>query len=139
MDEDNLAVVIRDFNPMLDQACVYSTWRNQAYYSAMVKPEGDPKSFFKQASHNIKEILKTASVRIACLYKDPSVIIGYVVYTKDHLNWIYVKEGYRQTGIGTMLWPREIKTVTCYLTKIGAKIADKKNMILKEKEHESYH
>lgn len=138
LQPDQVKIVIRLFNQDKDQAFIYATWRNQAYYSALIRPE-DPSSFFRQASHNIKKILETANVRVACLYDSPDTIIGYAVYTLDHLNWIYVKDDYREMGIGTMLWPQEIKSVTCYLTKIGAKIADKKNLILKENKYETYH
>lgn len=136
---EELKVIIRPYREPHDDACIYSTWRNQAYYSALMKPEGNPTVFFKRVSRIIQNILKSAQVRIACLYDDPHIIIGYAVYTGDHLNWIYVKQEYRNKGIASMLWPKEIKTVTCYLTKIGAKIADKKNLIMEKKDNEKYH
>lgn len=134
-----IKIVVRDFDPEQDEAFIYCTWRDQAYFSAIDTPEGDPKEFFRKTTRIIKEILKTAKVRIACLLDSPTTIIGYSVSTGDHLNWIYVKVDYREVGIGKMLWPKEIKTVTCYLTKIGAKIADKKQMILKENSNGTYH
>lgn len=141
MDESpvDVKIVIRDFDQQRDEACIYSTWRNSAYYTASKLPDGDPKAFFSRVSKIIKTILETAKVRIACLLDSPQTIIGYSVSTGDHLNWIYVKESYRNIGVATMLWPKEIKTVTCYMTKMGAKIADKKKIEIKENENERYH
>lgn len=139
MDEPSVEIIIRDFDQERDQAFIYATWRNQAYYSALKRPEGDPKEFFKQTTRIIKRVLETAYVRIACLLDSPTTIIGYAVSTGDHLNWIYVKDDYRQKGIGTMLWPRQVRTVTCYLTKIGAVIADKKKLNFKENQDETCH
>jgi GNAT superfamily N-acetyltransferase len=136
---EELKVIIRPYRDPHDNACIYSTWRNQAYYSSLERPLGSPQVFFKRVSMIIFNILKEAKVRIACLQEDPNTIIGYSVSTGDHLNWIYVKEPYRNKGIASLLWPTEIKTVTCYLTKIGAKIADKKKLIFMEKENEIYH
>jgi hypothetical protein len=138
---DQVKIVIRAFNPnnQKEVGLIYATWRNQAFYSAQTKPQLEPKYFFSRVTRTIRDILEHAEVRIACIMDSPDTIIGYSISTGDHLNWIYVKEGYRRKGIGTLLFPKGIHTVTCYMTKDGAKIADKKNLVLKENKHERYH
>jgi len=127
MDENSIRVVVRDFYPDLDSACIYATWRNSAYYGV---PRGteDPKLFFSDLTQKIKEILPHATVRIACLESDPATILGYSVTTGTHLDWIYVKVDYRSMGIGKMLMPKNIETVTNHLTKIGKVIIEKKKL-----------
>lgn len=125
---DEARVVVRKFDREADQACVFATWRNSAYYGCARKtPEA--KEFFKKWTIKIREILKSAHVRVACLEDDPQTIIGYAVATGTHLEWIYVKVEYRNKGIGAMLMPKNIETVTNHLTKIGAVIAQKKQFI----------
>jgi len=132
MDENSVSIVTRDFYPDLDSACIYATWRNSAYYGV---PRGTecPKGFFSDLTQKIKEILPAASVKVACLKEDPATIIGYSVATGTHLEWIYVKVDYRHMGIGKMLFPKNIETVTDHFTKIGRVIAQKKNLKTKEK------
>lgn len=136
MDEAGLSVVLRDYDPERDVAMVYSTWRNNAYHSAAIKPKQDEKAWFSAYTFKIKEILRTSIVKIACFEDTPSVIVGYVVYSGMgvdglHLHWIYVKGDYRNKGIGTMLYPKEIQTVTPDLTKIGLEIVNKKKLTVK--------
>jgi hypothetical protein len=81
----------------------------------------------------IKDILKDAEVRIACLEDAPEVIVGYSVFSGTHLYFIYVKDGFRLKGIGALLAPKKIDTVSKELTKVGRIIVNKKN--LKENDH----
>lgn len=125
---DELTVILRDYQSVCDEAYIYASWRNAAYYSAYKRPEGNAKTFFHKQSRKIKEILETSNVKIACLEESPNVIIGYSVSTGDHLNFIYVKHDYRLKGIGALLMPKDIKTVTSELTKAGKAIVEKKNL-----------
>lgn len=127
---DQATVVIRSFHPDTDQACIYATWRNSAYFGFKDRSK-DAKDFFKKHTALIREILKGALVRIACLEDDPMTIIGYSISTGTHLDWIYVKVDYRNKGIGTMLMPKSIETVTNHVTKIGESILAKKNFKIK--------
>ncbi len=73
MSDDEVRVVIRPFLPDLDQACIYATWRNSAFYG-VPRRTSEAKSlaekaritFFKGMTRDIREILKSATVRIAC-------------------------------------------------------------------------
>ena len=131
---EEIKVITRDFNPADDEACIYSTWRNGAFFSSAVKETESPAKFFRKMSYKIKEILESAQVRIACLEDSPETIVGYSVSRGTHLDWIYVKPDYRMQRIATILIPKTIETYTSDLTKIGSKIVEKKNLTLKENE-----
>lgn len=126
MDEDSLNVVIRPFH-ISDQAFIYCTWIDGLYF----KNKGrrvNKTSFYRSTTRVIKDILDTAKIRIACLESDPDTIIGYCVMSDHHLDWIYVKIDYRGKGIGNLLLPKDIETVTEHQTTIGRAIAEKKNL-----------
>ena len=138
MDESDLnQIILRDFNPEMDEAYIYASWRNNSFYSSYKKREETSQRFFKKQSRRIKHILESARIKIACFPNDPITIIGYSVSRDDHLDWVYIKEDYREIGIGKLLMPKNLKTVTEYdLTKIGKVIVDKKNLkTIGEEEH----
>lgn len=120
-------VVIRYYSPEQDQPFIYATWRSSSFYGTLNPIKMNPDKYFKDQTAKIKNILKNAIVKIACLEDDPQFIVGYSVSTDNHLDWIYVKADYRCKGIGTVLMPKNIKTVTDQYTKIGNTIAIKKN------------
>lgn len=127
-----VSVVLREYDQNEDQACIYATWRNAACYGVnkASRPK-DEKAFFKEQTVLIRDILKTAQVRIACLEDHPMTIIGYSVALETHLEFIYVKIEFRGKGIGRLLMPKNIETVTPNLTKIGAIIVKKKKLKIK--------
>lgn len=128
-------VIIREYDPS-DEAYIYSAWRNNSYYSAVKKPEGAPSAFFTRQSQKIKKILEKALIKIACFQDTPTVIVGYSVSTGTNLDWIFVKPDYRLKGIGKLLMPKDIKTVSKEdLTKIGRNIVEKKNLKFKGEEN----
>lgn len=134
MDENPINIIIRDYNKMHDEAYIYSSWRNAAFYSAFEKPTQSSKTFFREQTRVIRRILASATVRIACFEDSPIVIVGYSVFTGNHLNFILVKPDFRLKGIGKLLVPKNIETFTNELTKIGKIIVEKKNLKLKENE-----
>ncbi len=127
MDEDSVKIVLRAFIPESDSACIFTTWRNSAYYGSGGHGESANR-FFKKHTAVMKDILRVASVRIACLEDHPDTIIGYSVYTGNHLDWIYVKVDFRCKGIGSLLMPKNIESVTDPVTKIGHAIFEKKKL-----------
>lgn len=131
---DEARIIIRAFEPETDQPCIYATWRNGSYYGALKKHKGSADKYFRHYTKYIKETLEheNCHVRIACIEDDPIVIIGYSVFTKDHLDWIFVKADFRLKGIASLLYPTHIVSVTDHLTKIGNNIASKKNLKIKE-------
>lgn len=131
MDESSLIVILRPFCED-DKACIFTTWRNGLWYGSNTNFKVNSKIFFKNQTEKIKSILDNAFVKIACLEIHPTTIVGYSVSTGDHLDWIYVKADYRSKGIGKLLLPKDIKTHTADLTKIGAAIVKQKNLTTKE-------
>lgn len=135
MDEPYcLNIVTRPFNPSSDQAMIYATWRNGRYYGMKDKNRGDSVAIFKELTHEITNAMSKAQVRIACLEDDPTIIVGYVVFHGNHLDWVYVKEDYRKQGVASLLVPKDIKTITATPTKLGSNLWAQKN---KEKNHGS--
>lgn len=130
MDESSL-VIVREWGPN-DVPFIYSTWRNAIYYGWLelpgLEPRPQPKEFFKIQTIYIDGILEVADVRVAVLSDDPDTIVGYGVYSSEHLYFIYVKEAYRREGIGKLLYPSFIETVGPQLTKVGAAIVRKKGL-----------
>ncbi len=124
-------VKIRDFDPDKDQAFIYASWRNAAYYGSDERDD-DAKGFFKRQTVFIRDVLKKATVLIACVEDAPEVLLGYAVFTGNHLHWVYVKLEFRARGIGAALVPKDIETVSPYLTKIGAVIVEMKKLKIKE-------
>ena len=125
---DEVSVVIRSYFPITDSAFIYSSWRNASYYGG--KERADAKAFFKRKTGLIRDVVAKASVRIACVEGDPMTIVGYSVATGSHLEFIFVKVEFRGKGIGKLLMPKDIRTVTPNLTKIGTMIAQKKGLII---------
>ncbi len=122
----SVSITVRPFDEQQDQAFIYSTWRNSQFYGNKEAHTESPKVVFKEMTKEIKHILKKATVKVACLDYDPRIIVGYVVYTDAHLDWVYIKEDYRRVGIASMLIPKTIKSVTNKPTKIGKSILEKK-------------
>lgn len=128
MDEVPVKIIIRDFIAADDEACIYSTWRNSAFFSASNPSTISPTKFFTNKSREIKDILSKANIKVACLEDSKETIIGYSVSRGTHLDWIYVKPAYRMQGIAALLIPKDMKTVTSDLTKTGEKIVKLKNL-----------
>lgn len=128
MDESALKVILRDFDKERDQAFIYASWRNGWFYSNIKKPDLPDNEVFRDKTAQIKQILNKAAIKIACLDETPNVIIGYSIATGTHLDWIYVKVEYRNKGIGALLMPKNIETVTKDLTDIGKCLVKKKNL-----------
>lgn len=127
----NLSVILRPFRPEVDLPMIYSTWRNACFYGSPKPIQIADKVFFRLKTEEIKDILKVAQVRMAAIEDEPDHIIGYSVHRKDHLFFIYVKKDYRGKGIGSLLMPKGIKTVSKELTKIGEKILATKDFEIK--------
>ncbi len=122
----DVTIMTRGFIPITDEAFIYATWRNSKFYGTPdLKKAKNPKEVFRQLTSDIRGTLKYAEVQIACLEEDPKTIIGYVVFTETHLDWIYVKDTFRKAGIATMLMPKNIKTYPTQPTKIGQAILEK--------------
>lgn len=80
-----------------------------------------PKDIFMKHYKVVAEaLLKTRTVKVACLKEDPSVILGYSILSNDYqgIDWVFVKSAWRKQGIGKSLVPQRPSYVT-HLTKLG--------------------
>lgn len=128
--EQETKVVIRPYITD-DAAFVYSTWRNSLWYDKKRDSCGSD-SFYRTATKKIKHLIKMPGVeiKIACLSDDHNHILGCSVKTNNCLEWVYVKEDYRNEGIAKLLcYP--FKEITKPSTKIGAAIAKNKGLKIK--------
>lgn len=123
---DETRVILRPYDPDTDQGFIYSSWRNGLYYHTEPRNKGNPVQFFSQATGKINRTLEQSTVTIACFQNSPIVIVGYVAKTKNHLDWIYVKEDFRLRGIGRLLCdPSKLESVTDDTTRIGKTLLEK--------------
>lgn len=140
MDETPLDIIIRPYIKGIDEDYVFTSWVQSSYYShypkfpnlySIEKETKRSREFFKNKSRHINYILPMGDIKIACLKETPMVIIGYSVSFDKHLWYMYVKGDYRRQGVGTLLMPKDIETVSSSLTGIGKTIVTKKNLTLK--------
>jgi hypothetical protein len=99
---------------------IYATWLRGLYYGNDWFREIDQDIYFNAYSKSIENILSRTHVKIdvSCLKDDQDVVLGYVVYEKHVMHWIFVKQPWRKFGIAKDLLPKDIQIVT-HLTKVG--------------------
>lgn len=130
--EETDSIVVRKFNPLTDNAMIYSTWRNSLWYDEK-RDERRANEFYSRATQYIKDLiaLPSTEVKIACSKKDPDFIAGYSVMSGSHLHFVYVKIKFREKGIARLL-TKGTQTIEEPATKIGKKIAEKQRLEVKE-------
>jgi GNAT superfamily N-acetyltransferase len=104
-----------------------STMLKGLYYGSKFWALVDQEAFFKNYEPFLKNLLIFNYVKIACLQEDPDVILGYSLYKNNILHFIFVKKSYRKLGIGKLLYPEGIDTVS-HLTDSGDNIRKKLNL-----------
>jgi hypothetical protein len=126
-------ILIRDYNKENDKAFVIATWLRGLYYGdtwfALIKKQ----TFMNYYAKLIEMLIdgQTTKIKVACLKEDPTVIIGYVVLSRNHdniLHWAHVKKPFRGIGVAKDLTPKSVNTVT-HLTKPGVSILKKKEWL----------
>jgi hypothetical protein len=123
----DMVVVLRAFDPEMDNPMVYGTWRNCLWY-AEKRDERLANQFYSDCTQKIRELLSREGieVRVACSQDDPQFIVGYSVTQETHLEFVYVKIDYRKRGIGALL-SKGYETHSEPFTKIAKKIVERKN------------
>lgn len=121
MDKAQL-VSIRNYVPE-DRNFILATFLRGLYYGeswfSIIQ-----KDAFMQHYHKVIEFILAkpeTEIKVACLKDDPNVILGYSVFERNRLHWIFVKKPWRNIGIARDLAPKEFDTVT-HLTKVGLSI-----------------
>jgi hypothetical protein len=118
---------IRDGTPS-DDNFILATFLKGLYY-------GDswfsliPKDLFMvNYKHIVQSLVKSpkVSIKVACLKEDPSIILGYIMMSKDEktVHWIFIKSIWRKRGIGKSLWPTSATAVS-HLSSLGKNLMSK--------------
>jgi hypothetical protein len=104
-----------------DVGFIYSTWLKGLYYGNDWFRAIPQELYYDHYHQVIEKLLFNSTTTVACLSEDPDVIIGYAVYSKDTLHWVFVKNPWRKLGVAKKLIPDNIKRVT-HLTILGKKL-----------------
>lgn len=82
---------------------IYDTWLKSYRNSVLASQCGDA-VFFSHYRFVIDKLLHDCKPLIACLPNDEDVILGYLVaQAPDTIHYLFVKEAFRQLGIGNAL------------------------------------
>jgi GNAT superfamily N-acetyltransferase len=121
---------VRDFEAT-DKNLVIVSWLNGYYYGNDKFNKIPNILFFDNYRKTITDILASplTTIKIACLSDDPDVILGFSVFDKDILHWVFVKKSWRNLGIAKELVPKDIKYCT-HVTKSGEALRRKYGVIL---------
>lgn len=89
--------------------------------------------FNKEFPKVIDQVLAKAKVIVACVDKEPSVILGYLIYEEDIVHFIFVKKAFWRLRIACMLMSYafgfEEKPLECsVMTKLGLEIVKSKKL-----------
>lgn len=97
-------VVIREYNPKIDNPYIYSTWTKYSWYSPSDIIIISKKKWFQDKIRRIQKCLALGTIKIACLDETPSVIMGYIVVMNRQMEWICIKKEFRDNGIEQLLF-----------------------------------
>jgi len=116
-------IQIRDIEES-DINFILSTWLLGLYHGCEWFSRIEKKVFFDNYKKIVTQRIMNGNVKVAVLAEDPDVILGYIVYRENVLDWIFVKKAFRKLGIAKILIPKSINTVT-HLTKVGRSLKPK--------------
>lgn len=104
-----------------DQAFIFSSFLKGLYYGNETFRQVDKTVFMVEYRKILQALLLRRTVKIACLKDSPDTIIGFSIYGKGVLDWVFVKPQWRQIGVAKDLIPVDTLIVT-HTTKIGKSI-----------------
>lgn len=99
----SMEITIREYDSKTDDPYIYSTWTKYAFYSPEKPIKTAKHVWFKQKIDEIKNLLATSHVKIACIKGSPYVIIGYIVLKDGEIRWLCVKKDYHNQGVEKLL------------------------------------
>lgn len=102
---------------------VISRWSKSYRYGNDYIKLIDSDSYFATYTTYIMRLLtqRETMVRIACLADEPDTALGFSVTRGNILDYVHVHKDARKHGIGSLLIPDGIETIT-HLTKTGLKL-----------------
>jgi GNAT superfamily N-acetyltransferase len=120
-------VIVRAFIPESDSGAIFASFPNGVYYGHAKKIKVHKAKWFKDFYAYMLKIIEQSNIQIACLEDHPNTIVGYSIINGETLEYVSVKEDYRNQRIGTLLIKNKYKEVNLdNLTKIGAAILKKR-------------
>lgn len=125
-----MQVVVRKFDPLTDSGLIYSSYPKGVYYGAYVSinPEDNYKiksDWFKAFYQQTRYQLEHSTIHIACTSDNPQTILGYAIITGTALEFVYVKELFRNQGIARLLTKNQPIEEYKNVTKVGHAILHK--------------
>jgi hypothetical protein len=100
---DPIEIIVRTYDPEIDDAYIYSTWTKYCYYSPIQPILISKSKFMKDKINEIKNCLQQGHVSVACVKDAPEVIMGYIVENAGKIQWLCVKKEFHKEGIDTLL------------------------------------
>lgn len=124
-------IVIRDFDSLTDEAFVIDSWMRSFYANSNFTCWVPRKEFQLRHLPLINRLIRESTVRLAVEEEDQSVIIGYAVYGRDALHYVYVKENFRRFGICDRLLKEcdPLPTRVTHLTERGKTLVQRLGLI----------
>lgn len=121
-------VVLREFNRDQDVGLILDTFAKGVYHGGINRPVGGKKSWFEEFHKYVLELLDNADIFIACSDFDQSHILGYAIIEDRCLEYVYVKEWYRNNGIASLLTHDRFNDINhANITKAGQAIIDRQD------------
>jgi GNAT superfamily N-acetyltransferase len=121
-----------------DIGFIYSTflkglWHGNKQNTLLKDLRPSKSEFFDTYHRKLTEILSNPfnTILVACLSEAPEIILGYSVFSGNTLHCMYVKKAYRGCGIGRLLLPESVKTVS-FATDPFRELFSKLNIEVKE-------
>jgi hypothetical protein len=93
---------------------VFSRWLRSLRFGNRYFKIIDQEPYFRVYHAFIESILakQFTTVKLAVITNEPDVCFGWSVCEPQTLHYVHVQRDYRQSGIGTSLIPKDIKTIT---------------------------
>lgn len=96
-------VITRPYDSKIDEAYVYATWLRGAWHDDNYP---DKKKYFYKKTQEIKQLLPSCKIMMACLSNDPWVLFGYIAVRGGKFEWMHLKgenKGFAESGIKELL------------------------------------
>ena len=95
-------IKIRDAHPE-DINFIYATWLRSYRTGSSIGRQSRNTIYYREYNKVIDQILNSSTIKIACLDEDELIILGYAVFDRENIHYIFVKEAFRRLGIAKRL------------------------------------
>ncbi len=87
---------------------IYNSWLKSFRFGNLDSRTMRTSVFYENYREVVDNILEQSQVVVACLPDEPSVILGYMVFHKSIIHYMFVKESFRRLGIATTLFKTHV-------------------------------